>query len=240
MYKSFWEAIRELPNEDIAESIKAIADYALYGTEPNATGVAKSIYIMARPQIDANNKRYANGTRGGSKAKPNQSITKDEPKPNQSVTKTEPKCNQNRTKVEPNENVNENVNDNTYNVSHPLVDSLPEYQYQDIIDYLNTKADTHYRFTSSDTKMHIKARCDEGYGIDDFKTVIDKKVKEWKGTEMEKFLRPATLFGTKFEAYLNQREAVAKGKWQAEARNEYDFSDLESRLLDNSTVQEKV
>ena len=42
--------------------------------------------------------------------------------------------------------------------------------------------------------------------IDDFKTVIDKKADDWIGTDMEKYLRPETLFGTKFESYLNQPE----------------------------------
>ena len=54
------------------------------------------------------------------------------------------------------------------------------------------------------------ARLNEGYSLDDFKQVIEKKVNEWKGTEMEKYLRPETLFGTKFENYLNQKIAKKK------------------------------
>ena len=52
--------------------------------------------------------------------------------------------------------------------------------------------------------MKINARLKEGFTVEDFKTVIDKKVDEWKGTELEQYLRPDTLFGTKFESYLNQ------------------------------------
>ena len=44
----------------------------------------------------------------------------------------------------------------------------------------------------------------EGYKLNDFIVVIDKKYDEWKETEFEKFLRPETLFGIKFESYLNQ------------------------------------
>ena len=44
----------------------------------------------------------------------------------------------------------------------------------------------------------------EGFNLDDFKRVIDIKVDDWRGTEFEKYLRPETLFGTKFENYLNQ------------------------------------
>jgi len=75
----------------------------------------------------------------------------------------------------------------------------------EIISYLNLKAGTAYKSKSKDTQQHINARLSEGYSIEDFKTVIDKKCAEWIGTEWEKFLRPKTLFGTKFESYLNQR-----------------------------------
>ena len=54
----------------------------------------------------------------------------------------------------------------------------------------------------------------EGYVIEDFKKVIDSKSKEWLNTDFEKYLRPATLFGTKFENYLNEankKEPIAVG-----------------------------
>lgn len=77
--------------------------------------------------------------------------------------------------------------------------------YQSIISYLNEKAGTNYRASSKKTQSSIHARLADGFTIDDFKTVIDKKCAEWIGTEFEKFLRPETLFGTKFEGYLNAK-----------------------------------
>lgn len=74
-----------------------------------------------------------------------------------------------------------------------------------IIDYLNQSAGTRYRYTSNKTQTLIKARLKEGFTLDDFKTVISKKTEEWLGSEMEKYLRPETLFGSKFEGYLNQK-----------------------------------
>lgn len=74
-----------------------------------------------------------------------------------------------------------------------------------IIDYLNLKCDTAYKSSADINKRHINARVKEGYKLDDFKNVIDKKVSEWKGTEYEKYLRPETLFGSKFESYLNAK-----------------------------------
>lgn len=75
---------------------------------------------------------------------------------------------------------------------------------KNIIDYLNSVCGTRYKHTTDKTKTHIKARLREGFTLEDFMVVIDKKSKEWVGTELEKFLRPETLFGNKFEGYLNQ------------------------------------
>ena len=77
--------------------------------------------------------------------------------------------------------------------------------YKDIVDYLNNKTGSSYKPTSKATKEHINARLKEGFTLEDFKTVIDKKTDEWKGTEFEQYLRPMTLFGTKFESYLNSK-----------------------------------
>ena len=81
-----------------------------------------------------------------------------------------------------------------------------EYPVKSVVDHLNDKAGTRYKYGSNKTKTHIQARFKEGYTLDDFYKVIDKKCAEWKGTEWEKFLRPETLFGGKFENYLNQPE----------------------------------
>ena len=75
--------------------------------------------------------------------------------------------------------------------------------YIAIIDRLNEKAGTNYRASSKATQGHINARFAEGFTIEDFFTVIEKKCAEWKGTNMEMYLRPETLFGSKFESYLN-------------------------------------
>lgn len=75
--------------------------------------------------------------------------------------------------------------------------------YSQVIDYLNEKAQKTYRANSKQTQSHIRARVNEGFTLDDFKAVIDNKCKDWMGTDFEQYLRPSTLFGTKFESYLN-------------------------------------
>ena len=73
-----------------------------------------------------------------------------------------------------------------------------------IIDYLNLKINSNYRYQTNKTQSLIKSRLNEDFNVNDFKIVIDKKVGEWKNTDMEKYIRPETLFGNKFESYLNQ------------------------------------
>ena len=87
-----------------------------------------------------------------------------------------------------------------------------------VIDYLNKQAGTNYKASSEKTKSLVKARMQEGFVEADFYTVIDNKVAEWgkppKAGEkdMRPFIRPVTLFGTKFEAYLNQRRVSNDGE----------------------------
>ena len=85
-----------------------------------------------------------------------------------------------------------------------LSPSSTAYPYKDVINYLNQQTGKHYKSTTKKNQTVIRARTDEGFTLDDFKQVINNKVAEWKDTDMEKYLRPETLFGTKFEGYLNQ------------------------------------
>jgi len=121
-YASFWEAIKEVPREIQGDVLTAIIEYGLYGeTTENLKPIAKAMFTLIKPQIDANYKRYKNGKKGGTPVSTN----------NQSTTKVQPKYNQNTTKVQPNENVNVNVNYNeNENVNMPptLFDFLAERQ----------------------------------------------------------------------------------------------------------------
>ena len=91
-------------------------------------------------------------------------------------------------------------------------DSIDNIPYKEIIDYLNSKTGKNYRANIQKNKALIKARWSEGYQLDDFKQVIDNMVKNWSGTEYAKYLRPETLFGTKFDGYLNQGNVVKREK----------------------------
>ena len=90
--------------------------------------------------------------------------------------------------------------------------------FKKVISYLNKKAGTAYKASSKETKKLIGARMNDGFTEEDFYTVIDNKVEEWGkppkagAKDMRPFIRPSTLFGTKFEAYLNQRRVSNDGE----------------------------
>ena len=88
-------------------------------------------------------------------------------------------------------------------VSHDDVDK----SHFEIIEYLNLKTGSKFKPTTKPYVQAIRSRLKEGYTVDDFKTVIDKKCREWKGTKLEKYLTPKTLFApSHFDTYLNSNE----------------------------------
>ncbi len=103
------------------------------------------------------------------------------------------------------------------------IDKEKEYiPFFEIIEYLNEKAGTGFKSSSKKTKDLIKARWNEKFTLDDFKSVINKKTAEWKGNpDMEQYLRPPTLFGTKFESYLNQPEVKKREPAKAQGTGEF-------------------
>lgn len=80
-----------------------------------------------------------------------------------------------------------------------------EIPFEEIIGHLNECAKTNYKHNSKKTQSLISARWNEGFRVVDFKYVHAVKVEEWMQTDMEKYLRPETLYSNKFEAYKNQK-----------------------------------
>lgn len=102
---------------------------------------------------------------------------------------------------------------------NPTVSRIP---YKEIVDYLNEKTGKNFKHKTAKTRKFIEARWNQDFRLDDFKKVIDVKSDEWLNTDSDKYLRPETLFGTKFEGYLNQK-TKSTGMNQLE-RMKYDES----------------
>ncbi|MDR7002989.1 conserved phage C-terminal domain-containing protein [Neobacillus niacini] len=111
------------------------------------------------------------------------------------LTSPEPKIHKAETEIEPTEPENTSVM--TPQKTLPVTE---------IINYLNDKTNAAYKPSSQKTKVNIQTRLREGFTLEDFKKVIDLKSTEWlHDSRLSKYLRPETLFGPKFEPYLNQK-----------------------------------
>ena len=105
----------------------------------------------------------------------------------------------------------DNSVDNSANTSMECSKSNNSDTIKKIIEHLNKKCGVNYKATSAKTQTSINARLNEGFVLQDFFKVIDIKCAEWlNNPEMNKYLRPETLFGSKFEGYLNQKQLPVK------------------------------
>lgn len=124
----------------------------------------------------------------------------------QGNTEDTPKIHRGNTKASPmHTNKNEKNEKNDKEVLNTDIGQFDD-DFKIIIGYLNFRAGTKYKASTPKTKALIQARMNENFNLSDFKTVIDKKCAAWSSDpKMSKFLRPETLFGTKFEGYLNEK-----------------------------------
>lgn len=93
----------------------------------------------------------------------------------------------------------------------PIVEQKTLDVVREVISYLNEKSGKSFKASARPTVEHIAARIKEGHSVEDFKAAIDNQCREWVGTDMEQYLRPATLFiPSKFDGYVNNSEAIPR------------------------------
>lgn len=196
IYKEYFDLISLLPKSEQKDLILGVLQYMFQDKEPKLNERQNKIFINLRRPLDISKQRG----KVGSSSKSNQ---------NQKEIKSKSKRNQ---KEITSNDVYVYVNVNVNNI------------IKEIIEYLNIKTNKHFRYNTENTKKHIQARLNEGYTLEDFKKVIDTKTLEWLNDEkMDQYLCPDTLFGSKFEKYLNQttREITTK-----DLAKTMDFSDV--------------
>ena len=215
MYRTQCEALEALPPDQFKAVATALWHYELDGIDPNGCdSVVAAFWMMSKPLIDKRTAAYEHGKMGG---RPKEKTTY-KPPDNLSETTCEP--------VGILKDKEERIKDKELNNNIPA----SEYPYKEVVTYLNQKAGTAFKDKSKDTRRHIKARFDEGYTLEDFRKVIDGRVTAWKGTDMEQYLRPSTLFGSKFESYLNAKPGKSKNAFNNFSGRVYDFDELERKL----------
>lgn len=237
LYTEYMAQIELLNMEQRGELLTAIMNHALGRASPELDAVTSMAFSFIRSRMDRDGERYEKtvearkeaGKMGG-RPKAN-GFSEKQTKAKKANVFSEKQTKAKKPVYAPDNDSDPDNDNDKNNMSPPTSGGRPAYQYAEIVDYLNQKAGTRYKHSAEDTRKHIRARVNDGYTLDDFKAVIDHKVTEWKGTEWEKFLRPSTLFGSKFESYLNQREEQKQAKKTAFsnfAEREYDKALMDS------------
>ncbi|MDO4394893.1 MAG: conserved phage C-terminal domain-containing protein [Mycoplasmatota bacterium] len=213
--KSHQEIFNELSKEEAGELIKGIFQYVNTG-DSGLNGLLNAVFIPIKKYIDENEKKYQaicernrqNGANGG---RPKKEETQENPMGYDGL--------ENKTQETQVDNLGQNTHisyiTNHISHNHKSNNQLSNSNLdiiKNIVSYLNDKTKSKFKYTTKSTQTKINARLNEGYNLNDFIAVIDKKYDEWFGTEFEQYLCPDTLFGTKFEKYLNQKISKANKK----------------------------
>lgn len=194
------------------ELIGMIVRYLRTGEEPSPrTDAQRMALAMVRPVLDKSRKRIVAGSEGGSRSVSRTSSKQSSKRQSKQASKTpsEPES-------EEESNAESKQASDIYSSSSlPLPDSPSEEEgfgeedggipYTEIVAALNEALGTSYRPTSKKTRQLIHARWAEGFRFPDFESVIDTMAAAWvDDPKMSAYLRPETLFGPKFESYLNR------------------------------------
>lgn len=210
--KSQKEVFEQLTDEEAGKLIKGIFQYATTG-ENKLEGYLNIIFIPIKNEIDKNEERYIKVCERNKKNIEKRWDTKNTTGKSGIPNDTKNTDNHNHIHLENKSNSNRGMGEEeekkeTFKDTDD--DGLLSEISKKVIEHLNKTAGTNFRYTSKLNRSKINARLNEGYKLDDFIDVINKKHKEWQGTEFERYLCPETLFGNKFEKYLNQKEIVKK------------------------------
>lgn len=217
IFDSYIDAGQKLKPSERKEYYCALVEYLAYGKEPERLkGSSDAIWTAIFPSLELSRKRSESGSKGGQKKQANQELATKQNKDllaSKTASKTEANTVANgkangvaKSKSNSKSNGKEDISNDISKKKGADLSTITE-----IVDYLNEKANTSYRPSAEYAKTHIRARLREGFTIDDFKTVIDGRVKAWANNpKMSEYLRPQTLFGTKFESYLNASKAKPK------------------------------
>lgn len=190
-YRSFYDAIKNIPEADQLKSYTAIMEYAMNDVQPEIDGIALAIFLLVKPQIDANNKRYENGKKA---------------KVKQAVSKSEASCKQNTSKSEANVNVNENEKENV-NVKEK--DKTYSCAFEEL-----WKAYPRKKEKSAAYKAY-KATLNKGFSEDELMTAVKRYAEECKKEQRDsRYIKLCSTFlgpNTPFMDYLGEENGNDSG-----------------------------
>lgn len=202
--KSQQEVFDTLSDEQAGQLIKGIFKYMKTGNS-ELTGIMKAVFIPIKNDIDKNEESYQKRCeKNRENIKKRWEKDSEEIQENTNVYESIPNEYESIPNNTDNNHISYITNHNSYIINHKSNNHIDIIKQ--IIDYLNNKTKSNFKYTSKATQTKIIARLNEGYVLDDFIEVINKKCLDWlNDSKMSVYLRPETLFGTKFESYLNQK-----------------------------------
>lgn len=217
IFDSYIDAGQKLKPAERKEYYCALVEYLAYGKEPERLkGSSDAIWTAIFPSLELSRKRSESGAKGGQKKQAKQELATKQNEDllaSKTASKSEAKAVANgeangvaKSKSNSKSNSKEDISSDISKKKGSDLSAITE-----IVDYLNQAANTSFKASSKNTQSLINARTREGFTVDDFKTVIDGRVKAWANDpKMSEYLRPQTLFGTKFESYLNASKTKPK------------------------------
>ena len=212
-YRSFYDALKNIPDEERLKVYDAIMEYSMYDNETALEGVAYAVFLLAKPQIDANNKRYENGC----KAKAKQTGSK--PEANRKQTGSKPEAKEKEKEIE---KVKEK--DNTYTCA-----------FEEFWSVYPRKQEKAKAYTS------YKARLADGFSEDELMTAVKRYADECEARNTEKryiklcatFLSANTPFVDYLGEYKPEENQTGKvTKFSNFQERKYDMGSLENALIE--------
>ena len=195
------QVLNELPDEDAGKLFKALAAAAFDWDAVELEGTLRLLCMAMRPGVEksASLSKTRADARAGKGKKQSEKQTEKQTK-KQSEKQTE-KQTEKETLLEEEVEVEVDKKEEPNPLSGKPDDAPP---FSEIVGYLNERTGKQYRADSGKAKRAISARWHEGYTLADFRRVVDNQLAAWGGDErMAAYLRPETLFGAKFDGYLN-------------------------------------
>lgn len=249
IYRQKFEALEELTDAEIGMLVRALGRYAFGGEEPaDMSSGAKILYKVMKPELDKDYEEYCakvesvrkarekRAEKAGRSADSDSDINTDINNEiitdinNEIINDINPKQKQKQNqKPKQNQKQKQNQNQNADECSDSRSRSEDRAEHggiqqtsSEVIERLNMAAGTRYRGNTRNTLRLIQARLNEGFTKEDLIFVAEKMSRIWLGTEFEQYLRPETLFGSKFESYLNRPDRTdAQMREEKQLRERY-------------------
>lgn len=188
----FWEAVKELPEQDMKDAITALVKYHFEGDDRPDNPIALAILTVSKKRIDLSKTRSA-AKKGKTKGKSNE---------NQNEIKTKSKSEETQDTASLSLSISNSLPNSKKDESKKDVAGNAEFVAEALAAF-NEITGSSIAYIDYDTQCCLVRARDSGRTIDDIRAVVESKYQEWKDDKrMRRFIRPSTLFGAKFEEYL--------------------------------------